>query len=245
MTFPLADSRKRFSPGKFSFDFALGCLLALGTFVLYAQTLVPAVLDGDQGEFQFMLPALGIPHPTGFPLYVLLGHIWSWLPVGSLAYRINLFSAFFAALTVGALYLALARQNLHRLAALGGAVTLAVLPQFWQYATVAAVYRLHDFIIVLLFLFLAEWERTRRVAWLGAAGLTFGFDLANHLTILFFAPITGIFVILVAGRDLLKQVRSYLVCAGLVALPLVLYLYFPLSAAQLLSNQPVLPNWQR
>jgi hypothetical protein len=109
------------------FDLGVGFLLALGVFALYIQSLVPSMLDGDPGHFQTILPVLGIPYPTGFPLYVLLGHLWSWLPIGSVAYRINLFSAFWGALTVGALFFTLRQQRLHWLASLC-AFTLALVP---------------------------------------------------------------------------------------------------------------------
>jgi hypothetical protein len=243
VTAPRTDLLTRLSSRKYQFDLALGFFLTCGVFILYAQTLVPSVLDGDQGELQFMPAVLGIPHPSGFPLYVLLGHLWSWLPIGDLAYRMNLFSAFFGALTIGALYLGLRSQKVHLLGALGASLALAVMPQFWQYSTVAAVYRLHDFLIVLLFVFLAQWERTGEWRWLELAALAFGLDLANHLTILFFAPATAVLLLLVSGRSLFKQPRVLLVGSLLLVLPLILYLYFPLRGRQLLSDNFMLPGW--
>ncbi len=73
----------------------------LGALALYGRTLAPDVLVGDSGEFQFTGPILGIPHPTGYPLYTLLGKVWSLLPVGTVAYRINLSSACYLAAAVG------------------------------------------------------------------------------------------------------------------------------------------------
>ena len=197
------------------------------------------MLDGDPGHFQYISAALGIPYPPGFPLYVLLGHLWSLLPIGTLAYRMNLLSAFFGALTIGALFLVLRRQKLHVVAAFGAAVTLALIPPFWQYSTFAAEYTLHSFLTILLFGLLAEWETTRRAIWLALAMLTFGFGLSNHPTFLLFAPATGIFVIVVGGRALLSQPRFYFSSVALVALPCLLYSYFPLRANQLLNESPV------
>src|SRR3954467_2461178 len=68
---------------------------------LYLRTLAPAVLVGDSGEFQFTGYILGVPHPTGYPLYTLLSKIFTWLPVGDVAYRVNLSSAVYAALACG------------------------------------------------------------------------------------------------------------------------------------------------
>ena len=78
----------------------LGCLLvfvsALGVYLL---TLAPTVTLVDSGELILACHSLGIAHPPGFPLYVLIGHLFAQLPFDHVAYRLNLTSAFFAALT--------------------------------------------------------------------------------------------------------------------------------------------------
>ena len=86
-------------------DLVVAGVLALGAFAVYVVTLAPDVLPGDSGEFQLAVPLLGIVHPTGYPLYLLLGRLFTLLPVASIAYRVNLFSAASAALAVGAFYL--------------------------------------------------------------------------------------------------------------------------------------------
>ncbi len=72
-------------------------LLGVGFFVLYWRTLAPDVVGHDAGEFQFVPAIFGIPHGTGYPLYLLVGKAWSWLPLGSVAWRMNLLSALFGA----------------------------------------------------------------------------------------------------------------------------------------------------
>ena len=63
------------------------------------------IFVGDSGELVGAVYLLGIPHPTGYPLYVLLGKLWTLLvPVGSIAYRMSLFSAVCAAAACGVLY---------------------------------------------------------------------------------------------------------------------------------------------
>jgi len=61
---------------------------------------------GDAAKFQFLGRVLGTAHPPGYPLYVMVSHVFGWLPIGSLAYRINVMSALSAALTAGVMYLA-------------------------------------------------------------------------------------------------------------------------------------------
>ena len=74
--------------------------LAVSLLVLvgYVVTLGPTVTFWDAGEFIATSRILGIPHPPGTPLFVLLDHVWSWLvPIGQYAYRSNLMTAVFSA----------------------------------------------------------------------------------------------------------------------------------------------------
>ena len=151
----------------------IAVLLGGGAFLLYLATLAPTVLAGDPGEFQFVPYLLGIAHPTGYPLYCLLGWAWSHLlPLGDPAFRMNLFSAFWAALAVGLLYPTarlLLRQALptclpgnQRLLAALAAATFALTPTFWSQAVIAEVYSLHVFFVVLLLLPRSDLEGAAR-----------------------------------------------------------------------------------
>jgi len=68
---------------------------------LYAWTLAPTVTLVDSGELILAARSLGVAHPPGFPLYVLLAHLATMVPVGSIALRVNFASALFAALASG------------------------------------------------------------------------------------------------------------------------------------------------
>jgi hypothetical protein len=110
---------------------------------LYVATAKPDLVGGDPGEFQLVPPLLGIAHHTGYPLYTLLGWLWAQLPLGSIAYRLNLFSALWGAAAVG-LGAALATRlaagaPLPWLAGLVAAAALAVAPLPWHWATIAGV----------------------------------------------------------------------------------------------------------
>jgi len=63
-----------------------------------APDLTAAHWGGDGGELITAAVTLGVPHPPGYPTYVLLGKLFGFLPVGSVAYRFNLFSAVAVAL---------------------------------------------------------------------------------------------------------------------------------------------------
>src|SRR5262245_16109642 len=98
---------------------ARGGTLAGALFVVYALGVCPTIYVGDSGELVAAVYLLGIPHPTGYPLYTLLGKLWTLLiPFGSIAYRMSLFSAACAAGACAVLYRLCRSQGMHSLAAL-------------------------------------------------------------------------------------------------------------------------------
>src|SRR5581483_7271994 len=84
----------------------IGAGVLLAFLALYIRTAAPSVLSGDSAEFQLAAPLLGVPHPTTYPLYILLGKLATLLvPFGDLAWRVTLVSAISAALAVALFYL--------------------------------------------------------------------------------------------------------------------------------------------
>ncbi|MEM7127737.1 MAG: DUF2723 domain-containing protein [Chloroflexota bacterium] len=83
----------------------LSLSIGVAALALYAATAAPSIVTffDDTLEFQVVVPTLGIAHPTGYPLYTLVGALWSRVlfPVGNWAWRMNLFSAVMAAITIG------------------------------------------------------------------------------------------------------------------------------------------------
>src|SRR3990172_1746314 len=108
----------------------VGAVVFVGALALYVRTAAPSVLGADSGEFQFVPPVLGIAHPPGYALYTLLGKLFSLLPLGEIAYRVNLMSGFFGAWAVGLVYacavLAHAPEAKHRYWAVLGGVGAAL-----------------------------------------------------------------------------------------------------------------------
>jgi tetratricopeptide (TPR) repeat protein len=87
-------------------------LVFLTSLALYTWTLAPTVTLVDSGELITAVNSLGVAHPPGFPIYVLLAHIVSLFPVGSVAVRVNFASALFAALAASLLTLVVAEMML-------------------------------------------------------------------------------------------------------------------------------------
>ncbi len=210
---------------------------------LYIATLLPGIGSGDTAEFQHVLPTLGVAHPTGYPLYTLLGWLWSQLPVGSPAWRVSLFSAVAAACAVGVLYAVARAVGQLRGVAIVVALTLAASRTFWSQATIAEVYALAALIQALLLLALVRWRAGQWPLWL--AGLLLGLGLAHHRTIVLMIPGTLLFVGLEARgwrlthagaqqASSLKSQASYAALAGLAGC--LLYLYLPLRAPAWLDS---------
>ena len=192
-------------------EFALATLVGALAFTLYLRTLAPGLLGGDSGEFQFAAWLGGFAHPTGYPLYLMLGHVWSriiW--ANTPAWRMNLFSALWGGVATGLVYLLAFRllrlvargdiQNstgrwpiifIRMLAALA-AITFCVTPTFWSQAVIAEVYTLHAAFIAAVLIGLVAWAELpastqdyRPLYW--AAGV-YGFSLTHHRGMLLLIP---------------------------------------------------------
>src|SRR5882724_1527892 len=85
---------------------ACALVVFITSLVLYTWTLAPTVTLVDSGELIVAARSLGVAHPPGFPLYVLLAHLATLVPIGNVAVRVNFASAIFAALAASTLTLA-------------------------------------------------------------------------------------------------------------------------------------------
>ena len=103
--------------------------------IVYVRTLLPGVSFGDWAESELLLSRLGILHPTGYPLYSLLGKAFSLIPIESVAFRANLLSATAAAAAVGIAVLIAVRLGVRPVIAGGAALGLAFTGTLWQEAT--------------------------------------------------------------------------------------------------------------
>jgi hypothetical protein len=201
---------------------------------IYGATLSPDVLPADSGELQVVAANLGVAHPPGFPLYTMLAHLMTRLPLGpSPAYRVNLFSALTAALALAVVAAAVVRLTRRSLAGPVAALALGTATTFWAQATTANVRSLTALFTALVFYCLLRWRDDVRGGrgdrWLIAAALAMGFGLTHHPSLVFLLLVVLLFVPL-ADRALLRQPRRWLwpALAGLAGLLPLLYL--PLRA---------------
>lgn len=179
-------------------DLALALGLGVVALLVYWRTLAPFLLPGDSGEFQTLAALLGSAHPTGYPLYLLFAKLFTILmPVDSIAYRVNLFSALAGGATVALLFLSVRLFGARRAAALLTALSLTFLPTFWSQALIAEVYTLGGVWFVALILSLQMWRFSRRGRYLLFAAVLGGSGMGVHGTILLLAPATLLYLALV------------------------------------------------
>lgn len=232
---------------------ALG--LGLGALALYVATLAPSVATvfDDSLEFQVVLPSLGIAHPTGYPLYTILGWAFSHIPLQDLAYRINLFSALAGAATVGVLFLVARQLGSSRLAAATVSAVFALSSTWWSQATIAEVYTLNGLFVALILYLTLSLDTPRRATQPSAAvphsallalAFLFGLALTHHRTTLLLAPAVAVYVIW-TDPGLLRRPLDLALMAGAFLLPLLLYLYLPLRGQAITSLDGTYTNtWQ-
>ncbi len=182
-------------------------MLALGAFVLYGLTLAPSVMPGDYAEFQFSAAVLGVPHPTGYPLYVLLGKLFTMLPFGDVAYRVNLSSAVYMAGAVGVGYGGAVRllrlSGLRRVwwAGVVGLGLFAISPTAWSMALVARSYALNALLVASVIFTLITWRATRKAGWFYASCLLIGLSIAHHGTTYLLLPAYGLYLLFVEWEN--------------------------------------------
>ncbi len=234
---PLLDKRRPFSR---SFPKALRIAAGLGVFlvvsVLYLRTLAPTVLYyepnlfPDSAMLQVQAALLDIPNPTGYPTYIMLVHLFTYLPFGDPAYRVNLASAVFGALTVLFIYLLCLALTRSVAASAAGALAFGVSVTFWSQAVIAEVYTLNTLFIAAILLVLLLWRERRRDGYLLLAAFLMGLSLSHHLTSGLLLPAAALFVGLV-DRSRLARAGLVLRGAGLFLVGLLPYLYLPLRAS--------------
>ncbi|NBS50787.1 MAG: DUF2723 domain-containing protein, partial [Verrucomicrobia bacterium] len=69
--------------------------------VVYFLTTQPNVGLLDSGEFLTASVHVGVPHPTGYPLWTIFSHLFTLFPIGNGAWEVNLFSGFCTAIAIG------------------------------------------------------------------------------------------------------------------------------------------------
>ena len=182
------------------------------TFIVYFDTMAPTVSYWDCGEFIAVSHTLGVPHPPGSPLFLLLGRIFSMIGINSdIAFRVNLISPIVSAVAVMLLYLIIVKvitnwrgiikNNIDALIIFGsaiiGALTFSFTDSHWFNAVEAEVYAFSTFFTAIVVWLILLWNEKANedghekyiliISYM--IGLATGLHLLNLLTIPFVALI--------------------------------------------------------
>ncbi len=205
-------------------------MLSAGIFAIYAAGACPTIFAGDSGELVAAAATLGIPHPSGYPLYVLLGKLWTLLiPAGSVAFRMSLFSAAGAAAACGVVFWFCRRLGLQAWAAVTAALLLAFSPSFWGEANIQRVYALNALFVALATGAAFAWHRSREPRVLVLAFLICGLGAANHTFMAIFAVALAVFAVATSAA-LMRDWRVALRAGSAFAVGLLPYAYLPLRS---------------
>src|SRR5262245_2786310 len=202
---------------------------------VYAATLTQTVAGGDAGEMITVAYLLGVAHPPGYPLYTMLAKVASLIPFGTVAWRVNLFSALAASAASLLLCRAVIRWTGDVAAGALAAGVLAFGPLVWPYAITAEVFALNNLFVVGLVYFSVSAARenattgtvSSRTLNLGALWLGLGF--AHHHILVFVGIPYALFLLALTGRRVLSP-RVPATFAALVLLGMTPYLYLVVAS---------------
>ena len=229
---------------------AVAVLVALCCLAVYLLTMMPGIGFIDSGELVAVSHTLGIAHPTGYPLFTLLGWIFTHLPFGGEeVWRLNVMASLLTASSLVFFFLSarmLAALVAKRLtlqrepilaAAAGGTLLLGFSRTFWMQALAVEVYSLHLLLISLVLYLVLTAHREPSGRWWMLAAFTLGLSFTNHMTTILLVP--GVLYLYFSARGIGKESwRALGRMVPVFLLGLSVYLYLPLRA----SSVPLL-NW--
>jgi hypothetical protein len=226
---------RRATPGVVALTAALSSAVA---FVLYAALAARDVMLGDAPDLITAAVQSGVAHPPGFPVWVMLGHLASLVPVGPLAFRVNLTGCLYHALTVGLVFLSgfvLTRR-------IGAAVFAAVLlaigsPLFVTWSLQAEVFSLSDLFAAAIVLLSLLWlDRPARWRLVFALAVVFGLGLTAHPTVIALSPLP--FWAAWCGRAAVPRGKALYVASGCAVVLAILSFTLPYTYVLFVSQHP-------
>ena len=200
----------------------LSFFVFLVSLIIYLRTMAPTVSFWDCGEFIACSYIVGVPHPPGTPLFILVGRVFTLIPLfGEIAARVNFISVLSSALAVWLCYLIIVKLVSHwqkkndnlwssigkYVGGFAGSLFLAFSDTFWGNAVEAEVYGVSMFLMLLILYLTLLWtdrRGTRKgdrllilIAYLGLL------STGIHMTAFLIMPAIFLLVVLVDRQKLL------------------------------------------
>jgi len=200
------------------------CVVFVTSLVLYVLTCAPDVLMSDSGVYQLRVAAFP-PTPARHmsnelvhihALYLGLAKVFTLLPVGNIAYRVNLASGWFGAMAVASVFVSARLLTGSRWAAMIGALSVGLGHTFWAYSVIAECLTLAAAFLTTELLFLLLFARTDKTRWFLVAALANGLSISNHMIGTLATPVYAILTIVwlrrgrLSGSDVLAAIGLWL-----------------------------------
>ncbi len=194
----------------------IAVVIFLITFAVYFSTMAPTVSFWDTGEFIATSHILGVPHPPGSPLFLLVGKFFSLIPISSdIAFRVNIFSPIISALTISLLFL-ICNQFIDRVkpkddnkffkmwSSLTASLTFAFTHSHWFNAVETEVYAFSGFMTALVIYLIMRWSEkihnSNHVIYLICISYIIGLATGLHLLNLLTIPFIGLIIYFSIGK---------------------------------------------
>jgi hypothetical protein len=198
--------------------------------VIYIHNLSIGSFGADVGDFLAASAARGIPHPSGYPLFTLLGIVFSFLPIPfNLAFKVSLVSAISSSFSVVLIYAISLMLTKNKIVSFITALLLAFVYPFWLYAEVAEAFALAYFFVLLLIYLTLKFRETKKLSFFYLLFLSFGLSLSNHQVVILLLPSILILIISASPRIFFNIKRNF-ICLGLFTMGLLPYLYLPIAS---------------
>jgi hypothetical protein len=213
-----------------------------GLLALYAWTAPRTVAFEDDGGFIMAAEFLGIAHPPGYPLYVVLAKLSTFIPLGSVAYRVHLLSALLGAGTCAVIWWIVRSLTGDRRVALIAALAYGLSPVMWSQSIIAEVYTLNTLLFFSTFALALAMLHSGRATLLPVISFLFGLSLCNHYPLALLAAVSLIPIVWPLRAALIRMLPLALITGVIALLP---YVWMVLRSLQLpdFSFYGPIRNW--
>lgn len=217
-------------------DYVIAIFSFFIPYLIYLLTLPPSVWFGDSGDFITSSYVLGIPHPSGYPLYTILGHLFSYIPLSNIGMRITLMSAIFGGLTSLLLYFLLIKLSVGRFVSFVTTLSFAFSYTFFRIAIYAKTYSIYGFFVILLLFILFLWSENikKNFKYLILFSFILGVSFTNHNLMATIIP--GIFIFVFLTNKSIFKANTIFQLFAFFLLGILVLLYLPIRAFQ---NPPI------
>ena len=179
--------------------------------LVYLWSMPGTVVLEDDGFFVLAAYFNSITHPPGYPLFVMFSHLFTWLPVGSVAFRVHLASAFLGGLACVCLWYLARCLFEDRIYAYAAALGLGLSRTFWSQAIIAEVYTLNVLLFLLLFilaLHCAAAKKEQQVFYCRWLAFIYGLALSNHWPLILLSTPALLVLMWPAREILIRNISS-------------------------------------